>query len=196
MAQRPAATGRVRIIGGDWRGRSVRVPDGPGLRPTPDRVRETLFNWIQRHIAGRAVADLFGGSGALGFEAASRGAASVTIVERDRQARAQLHANALALAAGAVNIVRGDALDWLPHVQTPLDGVFIDPPYHHGLQAKALALLRRPGVLSDSAWVYLESAADEAVAWTPGCWEVSRDKRHGGVRARLLRPTRRSTASP
>ena len=188
MATRCAAGGgRVRIIGGAWRGRAVRVLNRPGLRPTPDRVRETLFNWIQYQIAGRAVADLFGGSGVLGFEAASRGARPVTLIERDGRVAAQLGASALDLPTADITIVKGDALDWLRCVAAPLAGVFVDPPYYHGLQGPALALLHRPGVLADSAWVYLECAVDEAVALAPERWQVVRDKCHAGVRARLLR---------
>ena len=103
----------VRIIGGEWRSRLIRFPDAPGLRPTADRVRETLFNWLGQDLSGYACLDLFAGSGALGFEAASRGAASVTLVEKGRAAFEALQVNARLLHAGQVRLERGDALEFL-----------------------------------------------------------------------------------
>lgn len=154
----PAVPGKVRIIAGTWRGRRLPVADVPGLRPTPDRVRETLFNWLAPLIAGSRCLDLFAGTGALGLEAASRGAAHVSLVERDPRALAVLRANVGLLAAGdTVQVVAADALAWLRSPPSaPFDLVFLDPPYDAGLLAPALAALLAGGWLTSSAWLYLE----------------------------------------
>ncbi|HJV94446.1 MAG TPA: 16S rRNA (guanine(966)-N(2))-methyltransferase RsmD, partial [Albitalea sp.] len=120
--------GRLRIIGGRWRGRRLEVPESEGLRPTPDRVRETLFNWLGRDLSGLACLDLFAGSGVLGFEAASRGAARVVMVERERETLEQLRANRAALDALQVEIVPGDAFEYLARGGERFDVVFLDPP--------------------------------------------------------------------
>src|SRR6187455_3538465 len=121
--------GVLRIIGGKYRSRQLRVPARPGLRPTPDRVRETLFNWLGQDLTGLACLDLFAGSGALGFEAASRGAARVVLVEKDRVALAELERSLAALGAAQVSIVAGDAHAFLKHEQARFDVVFLDPPF-------------------------------------------------------------------
>ncbi|MBI4754458.1 MAG: 16S rRNA (guanine(966)-N(2))-methyltransferase RsmD [Betaproteobacteria bacterium] len=148
---------RVRIIGGAWRSRLIEVAAVPGLRPTPDRVRETLFNWLGQDLTGRACLDLFAGSGALGFEAASRGAAHVTLLETDQRALAALRQNARALGAQAVEIVCCDALEFSRAAARRYDVVFLDPPYRRGLLeriAPCLADLLEPG-----AMVYAEAEA-------------------------------------
>lgn len=154
----PAVPGKVRIIAGTWRGRRLPVADVPGLRPTPDRVRETLFNWLAPVIEGSRCLDLFAGTGALGLEAASRGAAHVSLVERDPRALAVLRANVGLLAAGdTVQVVAADALPWLRSPPSaPFDLVFLDPPYDAGLLAPALAALLAGGWLAPTAWLYLE----------------------------------------
>lgn len=129
---------RVRIIGGRYRRRLLGFPDGAGLRPTPDRVRETLFNWLGQDLAGWRCLDLFAGSGALGFEAASRGAARVVMVERNRAALAALEKNRAELGAAAVEIVYADALAWLGQNRDLFDLVFVDPPFDSGLAAAVL----------------------------------------------------------
>lgn len=171
-----AEAGQVRIIGGRWGGMRLAVADMPGLRPTSDRVRETVFNWLMPILPGARVLDLFAGSGALGLEAVSRGAREALLVERNpgliqslRQASARLG------AADAVHVVHADALRWL---QAPLRGcfdvVFLDPPFDAGLWREALALL--PPWLADAAWLYLESPVDTAVA--PGAgWSLHREGR-------------------
>ncbi|MDT8449892.1 MAG: 16S rRNA (guanine(966)-N(2))-methyltransferase RsmD [Wenzhouxiangellaceae bacterium] len=165
--------GKLRIIGGQWRGRRLPVPDVPGLRPTGDRAREVLFNWLRDRVRGARCLDLFAGTGALGLEAASRGAASVTLVERDRKLAALLARVAAEWPAGDVlHIVRGDALVWLARETessaesqdpspggAPFDLVFVDPPFDAGLYATTLAALRRPGLLAAGARIYVESAA-------------------------------------
>lgn len=132
------AANRVRIIGGQYRRRLLEFPDRDGLRPTPDRVRETLFNWLGQDLPGWLCLDLFAGSGALGFEAASRGAARVTLVERDAAARAALDRNRVALGASAVEVVRADALAWLAGNRVAWNLIFLDPPFDSGLAARIL----------------------------------------------------------
>src|SRR5580765_3370760 len=126
---RSAGAGALRIVGGKYRSRMLRVPARPGLRPTPDRVRETLFNWLGQWLDGLACLDLFAGSGALGFEAASRGAARVVMVESDRAAFAALEATRERIGARAVELVQGDALRYLAQGGERFDVVFLDPPF-------------------------------------------------------------------
>lgn len=152
----------MRIISGEWRGRKLPVAEAPGLRPTGDRVRETLFNWLQGKTYGARCADLFAGSGALGFEAASRGAKPVILVERSRPLAASLRDTAASLDGGQIEVVHDDALSWLAgrgsNGSKPgnLDLVFVDPPFDSDLAARALKALLHNGVLADDALVYLE----------------------------------------
>jgi len=177
-----ATAGRVRIIGGAWRGRLISFPAAHSLRPTPDRVRETLFNWLGQDLSGRRCLDLFAGSGVLGFEALSRGAAEAVLVEHSRAAAAALRENAARLGAGGCRVVAGDALHFL---RDPGAGrfevVFVDPPYDSGLVAPALACL--PALLAPGAMVYVES--DGPIDPGPP-WRVRRQARAGGVHYRLL----------
>lgn len=173
-----SATGSVRIVGGRWRGTRLPVPDAPGLRPTSDRARETLFNWLQPWLPGARVLDLFAGSGALGFESVSRGASQAVLVERDAALAGALEASVRRLdAADSVQVVRADALELL---RTPLfgpfDGVFCDPPFDAGLWATTLE--RLGPWLADDAWLYLESPAATPVQ-PPGDWRLHRE---GGTR--------------
>ena len=158
--------GTVRVIGGRYRSRLLRVPERPGLRPTPDRVRETLFNWLGQDLSGLACLDLFAGSGALGFEAASRGATRVVLVEKDRAAVAELERNRAALDATQVSIVSGDAEDYLVHERGFFDVVFLDPPFRQNAVPAMLGKL--PPRLGPDARVYVESDAPVEVAapWT------------------------------
>jgi 16S rRNA (guanine966-N2)-methyltransferase len=174
---------RVRIIGGKWRSRIVTFPAAAELRPTPDRVRETLFNWLGQRLDGLSCLDLFAGSGALGFEALSRGARRVVMVERDRQVHAALRESATLLEAEGAEIVASDALAYLQRAQETFDVVFLDPPFASGLAARALPLLAPR--LAPEARVYVESA--EAVA-PPAGWHVVREDRAGAVRYALLQP--------
>ncbi len=179
---------RVRLIGGSWRGRVLAFSDAPGLRPTPDRVRETLFNWLQPVLPGSHCLDLFAGTGALGFEALSRGAANVTLVEQSSPVAAQLRANAARLAATGAQVLECDALSFLRQPPArPFDIVFLDPPFHQGLVARTLEALSRPGVLAPVAFVYVESGADEPEPVVPPAWSLHRDKRAGHVAYRLFR---------
>jgi 16S rRNA (guanine966-N2)-methyltransferase len=172
---------RVRIIGGEHRGRRIEVADRPGLRPTPDRVRETLFNWLGQRLDGLRCLDLFAGSGALGFEAASRGAARVVMVENDRAAHRALEAARSAIGFGPVELVLGDAFDYLQRAGDAFDVVFLDPPFRQN--ALAAALERLPRRLAPFARVYLE-APEPLEAGTP--WSELRRARAGQVSYQLL----------
>lgn len=136
---RSQASNQVRIIGGEWRRRLLRFPDVAGLRPTPDRVRETLFNWLGQRLTGQRCLDLFAGSGALGFEAASRGAREVVLVEQDSRALKSLRENKELLGAGGIEIVAADGLSYLAGECGRFDVIFLDPPFAEGLLPTALA---------------------------------------------------------
>lgn len=182
-------TGTIRIIGGRWRGRRLAVPDRPGLRPTGDRARETLFNWLADRVAGATALDLFAGTGALGLEAASRGAARVVLVERDPALVARLESVRADWPGGeTLEVVRADAPSWLAGATGPFDLVFIDPPFEAQLHDRTLAALGRAGLLARDARVYVESPAraPAPVSGTDSGWHVARDKRVGDVRMQLL----------
>jgi 16S rRNA (guanine966-N2)-methyltransferase len=179
--------GLLRIIGGEWRGRKIRFPGVEGLRPTPDRVRETLFNWLAPVIAGSRCLDLFAGSGALGLEALSRGAAAVTFVERQRDAAQQLSETAAILARGRATVHQADVAAWLAGPATPFDIVFIDPPYGSGLLADAMHALESRGWLAPQAFIYLEAAAKAGAPAMPEAWTLHRSGRAGAVGYHLAR---------
>ena len=171
------------MIGGKYRSRLIRVPARPGLRPTPDRVRETLFNWLGQDLGGLSCLDLYAGSGALGFEAASRGAARVVLVEKDRTVVAELERTRAALDATQVTIVSGDAAAYLgARPSTRFDVVFLDPPFRQNAVPAILGNL--PSRLEPGARVYVESEApvEAAAPWT----ELRRAKA-GQVSYQLLR---------
>ena len=175
--------GRVRIIAGDWRGRRIAIPDGTAVRPTPDRVRETLFNWLQGLLAGARCLDLYAGTGALGFEALSRGAAEVAFVERDAALVEALRATAQQLKA-TPEIVRRDALAYLREPAAErFDVVFLDPPYSEPI-APLLELL--PPWLAPNALVYVERGRGEGLPELPSAQWVKRS-RAGAVDYGLLR---------
>jgi len=179
----------VRIIGGQWKRTKLPVPDKPGLRPTPDRVRETLFNWLGQDLAGWRCADVFAGTGALGLEAASRGAAEVLLVEQDPELVALLRATVARLQATAVKVERANGLSVLTRLApASLDLVFLDPPFDAALHEKALAAAA-PLLTADGA-IYLEAPAawDEAKLASHGL-SVARHLRAGAVHAHLLRRT-------
>jgi 16S rRNA (guanine966-N2)-methyltransferase len=179
-----SSKGRVRIIGGEHRGRRIEVADRPGLRPTPDRVRETLFNWLGQRLDGLACLDLFAGSGALGFEAASRGAARIVMVEKDRTAfQALLKAKQL-FTDNDIEIIQEDALQYLSRGRDAFDVVFLDPPF--GQNSLALTLERLPARLAPGARVYVE--APEPVELPPP-WRELRRSRAGQVSYQLLERT-------
>jgi 16S rRNA (guanine966-N2)-methyltransferase len=176
---RPA--GRLRIVGGVWRSRIIDVPERPELRPTPNRVRETLFNWLGQELTGLACLDLYAGSGALGFEAASRGAARVVMVEADRAVLAALRRSRERLGASEVEIVAGDALEYLARPGERFDVVFLDPPFRQN--ALPMLLGKLPPRLQPGARVYLEAA--QAVEPAPP-WRELKRARAGQVSSQLL----------
>jgi len=181
-----ATPGKVRIIGGRWRGTRLDVADAPGLRPTSDRVRETLFNWLQPVLPGARVLDLFAGSGALGLEALSRGAAAAVLVERDAKLAASLRATVARLQGGeAASVVQADAMAWL-HGQPDggFDLAFVDPPFDSNFWGGVLPALTPK--LSAAGWLYVESAP-EAAAAPPPEWALHREGRTREVRYALYR---------
>jgi len=183
---RNTAPGSVRIIGGRWRGTRLAVADHPGLRPTPDRVRETLFNWLLPALPGARVLDLFAGSGALGLESLSRGAAHATLVESDPALASALRDVAGRLEGGhAASVVQADALAWLAtQPEGVFDIAFVDPPFAAELWDKVLALLLPK--LGNGAWLYLESPT-ELTPSLPPQWALHRTGRTREVRYALHR---------
>ena len=176
----------LRIIGGQWRRRILRFPAGEGLRPTPDRVRETLFNWLGQDLTGLSCLDLFAGSGALGFEAASRGAANVVMVERSPKVAAALAANARLLddSGPRFQILRADAIEFASSRQAQaarFDVVFLDPPYHQGWIERLEPLL--PRLAADDGTVYIEA---EQALLACGTWQTVRQGRAGQVYYHLM----------
>ena len=183
----PALPREVRVIGGLWKRSKLPVADRPGLRPTPDRVRETLFNWLGQSLDGWHCVDAFAGSGALGFEAASRGAADVALVERDAALVESLRATRQRLQAEAVRVERADALQWLARAAAgSVDLVFLDPPFDSVLLAPALAAAAR--IVRAGGFVYVEGprqvGADEAAGLGLDPWRAGRA---GAVHFGLLR---------
>jgi 16S rRNA (guanine(966)-N(2))-methyltransferase RsmD len=184
----PAAANRVRIIGGAWRSRVIRFPPRADLRPTPDRVRETLFNWLGQDLTGKRCLDLFAGSGALGFEAASRGAAQVVMVERDAVAFRALQDNARLLQANTVELRCADALEFLRLDSAYYDVVLLDPPFRTDLLPQVLPLLEPR--LAAGALAHVESARPLVL---PLQWEAWRSGRAGAVSHQLLKWTGHET---
>ncbi|MEF7614955.1 16S rRNA (guanine(966)-N(2))-methyltransferase RsmD [Aquincola sp. MAHUQ-54] len=172
----------VRIVGGQWKRSKLAVLDRPGLRPTPDRVRETLFNWLGQDLTGWRVLDAFAGSGALGFEAASRGAAEVTLLERERDLVRLLRQAQQRLEAAALRIQQADALAWMAQAaKGSFHLVLLDPPFEAGLSGPALAAAAP--LVAPGGWLYLESA--EAAPPPPG-FSLHRQLRAGAVHAHLM----------
>lgn len=178
----------MRIIAGQWRGRKLSFPDARGLRPTSDRIRETLFNWLQPVLPGARCLDLFAGSGALGFEAASRGAAQVVMVESARDVVGALQENAKLLSASSVQICQQDAASYLAAGSGPFDVVFLDPPFSSpGLLVQSITGLSTPGWLAAGAWVYIETPSNVAEPALPVNWMPEKQKKAGQVAYRLYR---------
>lgn len=186
-----SASGRVRIIGGSLRNSRLEVPDFPGLRPTSDRVRETLFNWLQPVVGGARCLDVFAGTGALGIEALSRGASAVTFVERELRLVAALKANLMRLKVAA-QVVGDDAQRWLQAGGTPFDVVFLDPPFALEAWAGVAALLEQGGWLAPAAWIYVESPRGAAPE-LPASWQGHRQAQAGEVNYAVYR---RAPADP
>ncbi|HYB32495.1 MAG TPA: 16S rRNA (guanine(966)-N(2))-methyltransferase RsmD [Steroidobacteraceae bacterium] len=176
----------LRIIGGTWRGRKLRFPASAAIRPTPDRVRETLFNWLGPATQGAHCLDLFAGSGMLGLEALSRGAAHVTFIEQDAAAAAALRARLAEWQAADAHVERADALRYLAGTARRFDIVFLDPPFGGELLSRAAALLEGRHWLKPGALIYVECAARHGLPSLPQSWRVLKAKRTGEVGYHLL----------
>ncbi|MDY0249784.1 MAG: 16S rRNA (guanine(966)-N(2))-methyltransferase RsmD [Pseudomonas sp.] len=178
----PVRNSSVRIIGGEWRSRKVSVPEVPGLRPTPDRVRETLFNWLAPTIQGARVFDAFTGSGALFLEALSRGASTALALDLNTDAVSNLRRNLALLECDNAQVLRTDALQYLSRpAEQGFDIVLLDPPFHQDLLLSACELLDRNGWLNDRAWIYTESEQAPSSLGVPSTWRLHREKHTGQV---------------
>ena len=180
-------SGRLRIVAGKWRSRLLPVTDEPGLRPTSERIRETLFNWLASTIGGSRCLDLFAGTGALGLEALSRGAALVVFVENSARAVAALQDSANTLDAIDARILRQDALTFLKGEPLPFDIVFLDPPFAADLLGDLCRLLDVGGWLAEGARVYLEQDRERALPELPDGWTITNNKTAGQVRYALAK---------
>jgi len=192
VASRGVQSRVIRIIGGMWRGRRWRFADVPEIRPTPDRVRETLFNWLGPRVNGARCLDLFAGSGALGLEALSRGAQRTVFVEQNAVVARALAALADEWKAQGAQIERADALAFLERPAEAFDIVFLDPPFASGLLGRAATLLEQRGWLAPEALVYVESSAREPLPPLPGTWQPLKAKRAGEVGYHLFARSARS----
>lgn len=180
--------GFIRIIAGNWRGRKLPVHDIEGLRPTTDRVKETVFNWLMNDVRGSITLDCFSGSGSLGFEALSRGAANVTMIEMDNLAANQLKQNLALLNVDNAKLVKQDCLKYLKqHGLGPFDLVFIDPPFRQGLAQSVCELLESQQLLSPTALIYLEVESELKDLKVPENWQLLKQKTAGQVYCRLYR---------
>lgn len=184
---RTGAAHTLRVIGGEWRGRRIRFPPVEAIRPTPDRVRETLFNWLQQDVRGARCLDLYAGSGALGLEALSRGAASVVFVDAEPAVVRHLVATLLALGCDRGRVVGADAARFLEGPATPFDIVFVDPPYAARALEGACRALDARGWVRPGGLAYLEDRAAEGEPALPPGWTLLRSKRAGEVGYHLAR---------
>lgn len=181
----PSGSQILRIIAGQWRGRKLSFVNADGLRPTGDRIRETLFNWLMPHLAAARCLDAFSGSGALGIEALSRGAKSVTMIEKAPSAAKQIESNLQLLKSEQAVVVQADCLQWLQQTPPePFDIVFLDPPFEHDLWQASIEALVENSWLADEACVYIETPKDFTLN-TPSHWHLHREKHAGGVSYRL-----------
>ena len=187
MARQNTSSGQVRIISGQWRSRKLPIHDLEGLRPTTDRVRETLFNWLSTDIRGARVLDCFAGSGALSLESLSRYAEFALMFELQKSAANQLTKNLQTLNCTNAKVVNGDSLQLLTKgTDTGFDVVFIDPPFRKGLAKKAIELLMAHNWLNDDALIYLETENDIADIVFPASWQPLKEKKAGQVSYRLF----------
>lgn len=184
--QKQNKAGSLRIIAGNWRGRQLTFPDVEGLRPTGDRVRETLFNWLQPVLGFSRCLDCFAGSGALGFEAASRGAASVVMVEADRLAFNTLKENQASLQAEQCELIQDRVESYLDSSNTKFDVVFLDPPYQLDLWSPVAAMLTEKDLLNAGARIYLEYPKRQPQPVLPQSWHCLREKQAGDVKYALF----------
>lgn len=178
--------GQIRIIGGQWRGRKVKVPELTDLRPTPDRVRETLFNWLQPIIVGTHCLDLFAGSGALGFEALSRGASHVVMVDHEPKIIDLLRQQLKIFGATNAEVYQAEVPKQLRRPNKPFDLVFLDPPFKEDLLLPCCAFLEEMGFLADKAHLYLEAKEIICAEMLPPNWEILKSKKAGLVAYHLV----------
>ena len=180
-------TGRLRIVAGKWRTRLLPIADVPGLRPTSERIRETLFNWLAPTIEGSRCLDLFAGTGALGFEALSRGAAAVTFVDKSAAAAENLRQSVATLGAAGATVIEGDAVSYLSEGRGErYDVVFLDPPFSNNLPEDLCRLLALSDVLAHGARVYLERNRGQPRPRLPEGWSTIREKSAGKVSYALI----------
>lgn len=180
---------KLRIIGGRWRGRRLEVSESEGLRPTPDRVRETLFNWLQPYISGARCLDLFAGTGALCLEALSRGAGRVVMVEKSPKVAQQLRRHVETLQADDAQVIQADAVDFLQRTPQIFDIVFLDPPFKSDLIAVCAALVEARGWVKPGSLIYVEAPSRMKDLPLPATWELIRSKKAGEVGYHLARKT-------
>ena len=181
-ATQSARASTIRIIGGEWRSRKLTVPDAPGLRPTPDRVRETLFNWLAPTIQGARVLDAFTGSGALFLEALSRGASTGVAIDANTNAVNNLRRNLAVLQCDDAEVLRVDSLQYLSNkTEQGFDIVLLDPPFHQDLLLSACQLLEDNNWLNKDAWIYTESEQAPSSLGVPSTWRLHREKHTGQV---------------
>lgn len=177
----------LRIVAGQWRGRKLSFPPIDGLRPTPDRVRETLFNWLQNHIREAKVLDLFSGSGALGLEALSRGAKSATFVEQNKQAAKSIQQHLQSLGCDNAQVINADVLTTLKAIPTQShEVVLLDPPFRQNLLAPCIELLEQQGWLTNPAWIYIEAEKELDSLLLPPAWTLFRSKQAGQIAYHLF----------
>lgn len=181
MRKGTGQSNQIRIVGGEHRGRRLAFPDSPGLRPTSDRTRETLFNWLQPLLPGAACLDLFAGSGALGFEAASRGAGQVMLVEQDPKVVGQLEANQARLGLSQVVVEQCDAMSWLDRDARAFDIIFLDPPFADNLLTDCCEKLDQRGWLGSDPRLYLEWDLHGPAPKLPASWYPIKEKKAGQV---------------
>lgn len=172
---------KLRIIGGEWRSRLIAFDDAPGLRPTPARVRETLFNWLQADVVNSRCLDLFAGSGALGFEAASRGAKHVVQVENNPQTCRKLKENCAALATERIEVVQADVSQFIERGNAPFELIFLDPPFGQGLVQPICSRLAEAGLLAAFGKIYIETERKLALNDLPSHWQRLKYKQAGEV---------------
>jgi 16S rRNA (guanine966-N2)-methyltransferase len=188
MGKRGRQPNQVRIIGGEHRGRRLSFPDIPGLRPTGDRIRETLFNWLQPSLPGSSCLDMFAGSGSLGLEAASRGAGKVLLLDRSPMVIDQLRQHVSLLGLNQVSVEQADAISWLQRPSHQFDIVFVDPPFaEDGLLLQACRGLEAGGWLRPGALVYIESDAASGLPELPATLSILKEKKAGQVAYYLCR---------
>jgi len=177
---------KVRVIGGQWRGRLLPVAEADGLRPTANRVRETLFNWLQFDIHGRSCLDLFSGSGALGIEAASRGASKVTLVEKEAMIANSLRQQVSTLAATQTEVIQADALSFIKTCEQQYDLIFLDPPFQHFALNEVLDAVLAAGIINSDGMIYLEAERNGLPESLAQPWQWWRQAKAGQVEYGLI----------